>query len=233
MPKRTHHIRNTTTLRCRTQEGAALLVAMLLILMTTATATFAIRSTTTEIGSAGAERQVIQTQNFAESLLNATLAYVDMIGPDVLLRMMDGSTRPNLTAFGPPLPDNKTGYLFLRDNFPLNDLIGFDVVNPGSAHTPTFAIEVSDHFTLTQPTPGDRADGRGTLKYLRATVTARARTQVLGLNPSDEARNQWIVEGSIIGGTGTQESTITTDARGRQEGAVDARAYVVFGPFQR
>lgn len=211
----------------RSQEGAALMVVMLLVLMTTATATFAIRSTTAEIGSASGGKLFGQTQHVAEGLQSYLLAYIDNIGPDTLLDMISASGRPDLGPFGPNLADGKTGYLFVPDDWAGQDVIPADTFGPSSGYGPNFAVEVTDHQVFTRPIAGDRADGRGTLSFLQATLTARARSQVR--NPSDgSVSNDWVTQGNSSADPAAISDTMT-----RSDGAVDARTYVVFGPFQR
>jgi hypothetical protein len=68
--------------RHRRQEGAALLVIMLIILITTAAAAVSVQNTTTEMRAAGQERLLTQARYSAEAAMQATLAWLDLVGND-------------------------------------------------------------------------------------------------------------------------------------------------------
>ena len=63
------------------REGAAMLIVMLVLLMTTGVAVFAVHTTTAEIRAAGAARQALQTQYVAEAGLMSAIAYSELIQP--------------------------------------------------------------------------------------------------------------------------------------------------------
>jgi hypothetical protein len=68
--------------RHRRQEGAALLVIMLIIVITTAAAAVSVQNTTAEMRAAGQERMLTQARYGAVAAMQATLAWLDLVGND-------------------------------------------------------------------------------------------------------------------------------------------------------
>lgn len=66
--------------RHRRQEGMALLVIMLIIMMTTAAAAVSVQNTTAEMQAAGKERVLAQARYGAEAAMQATIAWIDLVG---------------------------------------------------------------------------------------------------------------------------------------------------------
>ncbi len=73
----THFTRRQTN---ASEEGAAMLVVMFILLMGTATALYGMHSTSFEMRASGHSRRAMQTQYVAESALQATAAYYSQIG---------------------------------------------------------------------------------------------------------------------------------------------------------
>lgn len=189
-----------------------MLVVMLVLLMTTATAVFAIHSTSSEMRAAGHARHRLQTQSVAETSLHASMAMVDRLGPQAILTAMSTTTPPDLTLFQePPLLPGKYAYRMLGTDFvdsrtqPIfeRDMIG------GSAqpYDPLVVVDLSDDYVFTGVRAGERSDGYGELRYMHVTFNAHGRTRI----PTD-----YITPG---------------DTRPYNEGAADARAHGLSGPF--
>ncbi len=191
-----------------------MLIVMLVLLAATATATFAMHATSYEIRASGYGRQALQTRFVAESGLQGGIAAVDSMGPASLDAAMQRSTPPVLVPFEPNLLPGKYGYrMYLADFSPTAPPIETDPartpsLGPYMGYRPQFILDVNDSHTFTRPIAGDRSDGYGELQFLAATYTSRGRTPV----------------------TGTDYRTLG-DTRDYHEGASDARAHVVLGPY--
>lgn len=206
----------------RREEGAVMLVVMLVLLMTTATAVFAIHSTSSEIRAAGYSRQAMQTQYVGEAGIMSAFAWVDFYGADALRRAMTESSQANRALGGTAL-DMQPFERQLRDGA---DAHRFDVVDfstlgalpvekegslgPRNAYDTMLMVDVYDRHRVIQVQPGDQAQGGGRLEYLGATYTSRGRTRL----PSDHVSG-------VIGD------------RPYHEGASDARAFAISGPIGR
>ena len=210
----------------RAREGAAMLIVMLVLLMTTGVAVFAVHTTTAEIRAAGAARQALQTQYVAESGLMSAVAYSELIQPAGVELALQQSTPPSTgymaQFFEPELASGKRNYRLYLADLTTTAPAGFPIeTDPTrgqslgrSALAPWFTVDINDDFTYTTPVAGHRADGGGTLRFMGATYTAHGRTRV----PT---------------AVGTDAPRATGDTRPFLEGAADARAYVVLGPFGR
>jgi len=199
-----------------------MLIVMLILLMGTATAIFAIHSTTTEMRAAGYGRQAVQTQYVAEAGLVSSLALVDQLGPQSIIRAMEQSAAPPMAAFGEPeLLTGKRGYRIYIDDITSTtglattiEPTNHDVLGVRQAYDPRFIVDVNDDYTYEGVVAGERADGGGSVRFMVATYTSRGRTVVSG------------------GDSRTTGGGIT-DTRDYHEGANDSRAYGVSGPFGR
>jgi hypothetical protein len=208
------------------REGAAMLIVMLVLLMTTGVAVFAVHTTTAEIRAAGAARQALQTHYVAESGLMSAIAYSEFIQPAGVELALERSAPPASgymsQFFEPELAPGKRNYRLYLGDFLVGAPAGFPIeVTPTrgpslgrSALTPFFTVDINDDYTYTSPIAGHRADGAGALRFMAATYTAHGRTRV----PTD---------------IGSDVPRLTGDTRPFLEGAADARAYVVLGPFGR
>jgi len=201
-------------------------VVMLVLLMTTGVAVFAVHTTTSEIRAAGAARQALQTQYVAESGLMAAIAYSDVIDPAGVELALQSTTLPGAGYMGqffePELLAGKHNYrLYLSDmttsppaGYPIETNAARGASLGRAALAPWFIVDINDDVGYTMPIPGHRADGAGTLHFMAATYTSRGRTRI-----------------PVTVGTDVPRST--GDTRPYLEGAADARAYVVLGPYGR
>ena len=208
------------------REGAAMLIVMLVLLMTTGVAVFAVHTTTAEIRAAGAARQALQTQYVAEAGLMSAIAYSELIQPAGVELALQRSAPPAsgymAQFFEPELAPNKRNYRLYLADLTVTAPAGFPIETDAtrgqslgrSALAPWFTVDINDDFTYTTPVAGHRADGGGALRFMGATYTAHGRTRV----PTT---------------VGTDVPRSTGDTRPFLEGAADARAYVVLGPFGR
>jgi len=206
------------------QEGAVMLVVMLVLLMVTATALVGVHTTAYEVRGAGYSRQALQTDYIGESGAQSALAWVDFYGPGALLQAMTRSSELNratgsqaldLAPFEVPLASNHDAYrLYGTDLGSAMTTVPLDQTSLGqrNAYEPLVLVDIYDAYTYTGAVRGSRSDGRGRLQYLRATYTSRGRTRVRGVGTAD-----------IDSSTGTY----------LHESASDARVYGLSGPFGR
>lgn len=202
-------------LRRPPREGMAMLIVMLLILTSTSLALYGIHSTSIEMRSAGFARQAMQTDQVAESGLTATLALIDLLGPQSVLFAIESGGAPTMYAPEPALAEGKTGYRFYNDDFSYyftGDQIPVptDFYGPKNAFQSEFVVDMNDHYTYIGVVPGSRSDGYGNMRFMHATYTARGRAQVAG--------------GDVVS---------TGDTRQFNETASNARAFALTGPFAR
>lgn len=204
------------------EEGAVMLVVMLVLLMTTATAVFAIHSTSSEIRAAGFSRQAMQTQYIGEAGVLSAFAWVDFYGADALRRAMTESSAANragggealnLAPFERPLRSGADAHRF--DALDFSTLTSLPVeddssLGPRATYNTMLMVDVYDRHRVVRAVPGDQAQGGGRLEYLGATYTSRGRTRL----PSDHVSG-------------------TPGDRPYHEGASDARAFAISGPIGR
>jgi hypothetical protein len=197
-----------------------MLVVLLVLLMSTATATFAVHSTTMEIRSAGHYRESVQARGVAEGAVLATLEYMDALGPAVMYQQL---IRNQVQATESLAPEEITVGR-TQNVFRLSDASfvgGVDVaeapietdpadvpsLGPGVFLQPRFTSDLTDTHACFRMDAGRRADGRSSMQYLCGVVTARARLAP----PTD--------------------FTATDDLRSYHEVASNARALVEVGPM--
>lgn len=201
-----------------------MLVVLFLLLMTTATAVYAVQSTMTEIRASGHHRMATQTDRLAETGLVAALGWVDRTGPEVLMRSTarSATSQLNLTPFEPVgLAPGKNGLrLYGGGSTPDGTVLPGElnagvanavdlrenVLGPRQPYEPFLAVDVYDSHQYVGVIPGYPAGGQGNLKFISATYTARGRARI-----PTEVRE--------------------TDQRFANETASDARARGVSGPF--
>lgn len=216
-----------------------MLVVMLLLLMVTATAMFAVNSTSTEIRASGYARQRIQTRYIAEGALAAGIVYFDAqpTGADGLRTSLEESTR---TAFSggtsatrylapeePPMAGDRPNHRMEVTSFtrtmgaespPIVTTAGAESLGGGLGISPEYVIDANDEYRFTGVVAGQRSDGNGTLEYVAVTYTARGRARLRGrdgaspLGPTDTTDPRW---------------------RGYHETVSNARATTVAGPTRR
>lgn len=101
----TRSIRRIST-RARSEEGAVMLVVMLILLTATALAGVSLQATQYELRAAGFERSAVQTQYVSEAAMATTLSWVDVtsLSGDFLVHIDVWNTNknPNLAQFGEP-----------------------------------------------------------------------------------------------------------------------------------
>ncbi len=218
----------------RKQEGAALFVVLMIVMVGTASAVFAANTVSHEVRGTGFARQQLQTRYAARAGLIGALEWYDIFGPVTVrdLMLSPGSTEGVLydacTSSGgcypePPLADGRRAYRIFPEHF--EALLSQDGgLTPGlienlpieadysfgstSAHSPVVVVDLYDEHIVSTLAPGAAAQGGTKFKYMRTTLTARGRARVTG-------------DGSEADDHG----------RERNETAADMRAYVISGPF--
>ncbi|MBC7173726.1 MAG: hypothetical protein H5U40_14900, partial [Polyangiaceae bacterium] len=184
--------------RHRREEGAVLLVVMLVLLMVTATATFAIHSTASEVRAAGYSRMAMQTSYLGETALVGAMDWVDRSGPRVLVDIMaaqEGRPPLELAPFEPTLATGKTAYRLFMDDLDPSSVGGSgeaptlapdnlfrpfatSAEGPRNAYAPLAVVDVYDVYVYTGVMPGFSASGGTSMRHLRATYTARGRARL-------------------------------------------------------
>ena len=197
-----------------------MLVVLMVLLMTTATATFAIHSTSIEIRAAGHSRQALQAEYLAEGGAYAALSYVDVLKANGSLAQY---FRTNVAAgravgVGEMAFDQSTNALIIE----MSHFEGGAGVNappvetevartpsfgPRSAYEPSFRAQGTDLYQISRAIAGRDLSGRGSHFY-RMTLTSRGSMNV----PSERA------------------ATAATE-RAYHETAMRARALTEVGPF--
>ena len=219
----------------RKQEGAALFVVLMIVMVGTASAVFSANTVSHEVRGTGFARQQIQTRYAARAGLIGALEWFDIFGPSTIRNLMltPGSTEGVQFACvtgsscypEPPLAGGRRAYRLYPQHF--EALLSQDGgVTPGllenlpveadysfgstSAHTPIVAVDIYDEHVVSKLAPGAAAQGGTKFKYMRTTLTARGRAQVGAV--ADHA------EGGDHG-------------REQNETGADMRAYIISGPF--
>ncbi len=224
--------------RAPEREGIAMLVVMLLILVVTATATFAIHSTSFELRAAGYSRTAMQSRYLATTGLQAALIQADSLGPQTicigaqqqlsLTRVRwSGTAGPRLGAEEPPLTAEANHYEIPMDSFqrvagirsqPVEQTAGLESLGR-SPYSPMFWLDIYDIRIVNRPIAGHQADGNGQLRYMEATYTARAR-----IRPTSDVYSP---SRAIISDPAERSRL----GRGYHEIAMNARAFGRAGPF--
>jgi hypothetical protein len=206
--------------RADKRRGAAMLVVLLVLTMTTATATFAIHATSVEIRAAGFARQAQQAEHIAEGGALAGIAYVDMLKANgslvALLRTDVAANTPS--SPGEATVSRETNLIRVQlDDFtsttpgvngpPIEtDLERTPSLGPRTAYVPSFMVDGTDVYTVFRDQAGEDLSGRGT-RFYRMSLTSRGT-----LAPASDYR-------------------ASGDDRDYHESAQRARAYVEVGPF--
>ncbi len=202
------------------REGAAMLVVLMVLMMTTATATFAIHATTVEMRSAGYARRAMQTSYVAEGGAYAALGYIDAIGARAAFTQYSRTQVSSGALIGPTHASLNRETNLLR--IEMTDFDGgYDVASPPLERdvtrtpslgprnhvVPTFTVDGTDLYRTNRRQAGRDQSGRNPMQYVRLNLTSRGRTAP----PSDFTR--------------------AGDSRSYHETAVNARAMVEMGPF--
>lgn len=215
-----------------------MLVVMMLLLIVTATATFAMHTTSIELRSTGHSRQRMQTRYVAEAALVSSMTLLEQSGsPEPLVialeRSQAGATTRQLAPEEPAMRADQGNHRVELDDFgsiagvstigqegrPFETTPGHESLGVGMGYEPDFAVDVNDGYVFPGVIAGHRSDGGGTLHYLAATYTARGRTVL----PGD------VDQYSPVHGPATPEHL----RRGYHESAVNARAIGISGPTRR
>jgi len=220
--------------RPRKQEGAALFIVLMIIMMGTASAVFSANTVSHEVRGTGFARQQMQTRYAARAGLIGALEWFDIFGPSTVRDLMltpgsnEGLVFDPCTSDGgcypePPLANGRRVYRLYPQHFgalidpdpsigslenaPFEDEASFGAT---SAHGAVVVIDVYDEHVVSKLAPGAAAQGGTKFKYMRTTLTARGRAQLKAATDTPHAEDH--------------------DRQGHETGA-DMRAYIVSGPF--
>lgn len=162
------------------REGAAMLIVLMVLLMTTATATFAIHSTSVEIRAAGHMRQAVQTEHLAEGAAYAGVSYLDRLGASgsIVQYLRTQVGRDVASSPSEATIDRETNLLRIRmQDFsgapgvagpPLETATSF---GPYNSHVPDFFVDGTDLYQISRDVAGTDLTGRGAHFY-RVTLTS-------------------------------------------------------------
>lgn len=208
-----------------------MLIVMLVVLMVTATAMFAVYSTTYELRSAGTFRQAMQTQYIAEGGISTGMALIDTMGagsidqamqrvpvaagrqfareepaysvstPHFRVYMADFATLPSVVA--PPVEGNTAA-------------TGGSSLGSYLAYQPTFLIDMDDSYRPGRSIAGMSVTGDSPVSYRVWTMTSRGRT-------APPTGQEYFTPGETALPTQLQ--------RGSHETAMNSRAVVLSGPM--
>ena len=201
-----------------------MLIVMLMLLMVTGTATFAIHATGFEMRAAGYNRQAVQTQYVGETGARAAMAWVDFYGPPCAVVEAIRRTgamaafRPlKMAPFEPELSADKDAYRLSERDFSgmTASPMSSQALGARMAYSPVYAVDIYDHFVLSRASEElagyDVSTDRGLVNFMNITFTSRGRTRNINSIPDFT-------------------STVRGD-RPAHEGSSDARAFTVTGPF--
>jgi hypothetical protein len=216
------------------QEGAALFIVLMIIMVGTASAVYSAHTVSHELRGAGFARQQMQTRYAARAGLVGALEWFDIFGPSTVrdLMLTPGSNEgvvfaPCTSSAGcypePPLANNRRVYRLYPQHFEalldpdpaagLLENLPFDAdasFGASSAYEPTVVIDIYDEHVVSKLAPGAAAQGGTKFKYMRTTLTARGRAQLRTATDTPHAEDH---------------------ARQGHETGADVRAYIISGPF--
>lgn len=186
------------------REGAAMLIVLMVLLMTSATASFAIHSTTMEMRSAGYSRQAMQAGYVAEGGAYASLAYVDAMGAQAAFVQYSRTRVPANTPYAPGAPtfDRETNLLRVTmDDFAIapgveeppleTEVAASPSLGARSVYQPSFMVAGTDLYQTFRQVAGRDQSGRDPMSYVRLNMTARGTMAPPGdyRSPSDPDRD--------------------------------------------
>lgn len=163
-----------------------MLIVLMVLLMTTATATFAIHSTTMEIRASGYARQAQQAEYVAEGGTYAAVGYLDVLKADGSLTQYLRTSVASGVASSPTEASIGRQTNLLRIN--MQDFTGAPGVvsppvetevtrtpslGPYNAYQPTFLVDGTDLYQVSHDDAGRDLSGRGA-HYYRVTLTSLA-----------------------------------------------------------
>ena len=195
-----------------------MLIVLMVLMMTTATATFAIHSTTMEMRSAGYGRVSMQTGYVSEGAVYAGISYVDAIGPQATFIQY---SRTTVTPDTPYVPgalsfDRPTNLLRIRQaDFssaagtygPPLETTTSPSLGTRNIYTADFLADGTDVHAYRPREAGREQSGNDPMGYIRINMTSRATMGVAG------------------------DSAISGDDLDRHDTIAHARAMAVVGPF--
>jgi hypothetical protein len=206
-----------------------MLVVMLIILIVTATAMFAVHSTMFELRAAGSQRQAMQTQMISEGTLITALAMIDDgLTPAAIDRGMQSVMIPAGTQWTPEEPayTQATAHyrVYMSTFSTVPGVIAPSIETGGygnsfgttSGYTPNFIIDINDALDPGITIAGMSATGDSPVAYRMWTVTTRGRTEVGSTDP-------------LLPG----EPTTVPLQRRMHTTAMNSRAVVISGPIPR
>jgi len=205
-----------------------MLVVMLILLMGSAAAVVAVRSTNFELRAAGHMRRVAQAEYAAEAGLVSAMGYVDTLNTaDFIDAMSQTAANQSTLAEADRLPAPyerpiATGKPVYRLASSMAELAPsgapLEETSPSVAepYVRRFVVDVYDVHEMTGVIAGERSDGASQLRFMQATYTSRGRVQLVGDSYLDEAAG-----------------TVSPNDSGRFEfeAAADARAQGISGPY--
>jgi hypothetical protein len=196
-----------------------MLIVLLVLLMTTATATFAMHATTVEIRASGFQRQAQQTEHVAEGGAYAAVAYVDVLKANGSLIQYLRTDVASGVASSPGeatiARDTNLLRIEMEDFTNASGVTGVPLelgatgspsLGPHAAYAPSFTVDGTDLYTVFRDTAGEDLSGRGT-RFYRMALTSRGT-----LAPPSDYR-------------------ATGDTRDYHESSMRSRAFVEVGPF--
>lgn len=218
-------------LRRAREEGAVMIITMLVVMMITATGAYAMMNASFEIRGARYVRSAAQAQYISETGAFAAMEWLDLVGPLNLITLIsvrkaqDAAAPLTFDEYGEPrLRDGQLALRLFREDLNTNQA-GVPVIiadrnheyswGAGGRHSAqrgNLVVDFTDIRRSSMPIAGARSDGGTGLAQLSMAVTSRGR-----LRREIEA----------AGG----EETVPTRAFLDQT-ASDTRAYIVSIPFQ-
>lgn len=197
-----------------------MLIVMMILLMATATALFAVHATTFEIRAAGHTRMAMQAQYIGEAALMAARFKVEQIGGEGLARLMLQTSAANagnplpMTGMGEPnIVAGQPAYRFYPDDLVVDATSAIAVDNESigavregavvSNYQTRALVDVYDFVVWSTVVAGENAHVPDPRPRYRATLTSRGRIRVAG------------------------DTAVEDDPREFFESASDARAHVL------
>ena len=175
----------------REQEGIVMLALMLIIVMLSATAVFAMRTTAEQVRAAGASQRHVQLQAMALGTAGAALTWSDFAEPTSLFACMTSGNTYALEPFEPDPPAGAEMCRVSKDDFDVLTGTGPAVppvtqeasLGPNTSPRNIFSFADFNDRVQAPPVqmPGFRVDEEGPTFY-QVTMTART---VLNLQSGD------------------------------------------------
>ncbi len=155
------------------EQGAVMIVVMLVLLAATASAVFAVHTTSYELRASGFQRQSMQSKYGAEAALSSVFGYVNATDP----RLLESLPVTGQCGAEPSLPTGQTGHLF--ELFMVENQEGAPPIDRESiggtrqVYTPDFFVCAYDDHLDPTPQAGSSATG-GSVAQKRHRVTFTA-----------------------------------------------------------